>query len=139
MPFNLAGFDLGEVQDVVDKLRQSLTFTGDHIHVFANLFDNLCHFGVTGIHHRKDAVLQSLFHNLGEAQNGGQRRAEFMADGRKEGAFGFIGTLGIRTRLLCFIVERGIVDGHTHTGSNGAEQILVGFIKPVGLQSTLYT
>src|SRR3546814_2419340 len=74
--------DLREVEDVADDRQQMAGAAADV----------LCIFTVLRISERPE---QSLLHDLGEADNGIQRRAQLMAHVREEGRLGVVRPLGL--------------------------------------------
>ena len=75
----------------------------------------------------EDAFFQAAANNLGEAEHGSERRAQFMADGGEEGTLGGVGVLGGGAGLAGVFEKPGVVDGDSHRGGDGRQQTLIGF------------
>ena len=60
VPFELAGLDLGEVEDVVDQLGETFAFADDDLEVVVHLLDGLDDLAIVLRHEREDAVFEAL-------------------------------------------------------------------------------
>ena len=82
--FQFAGFDLGQIENIVDQLQQMLAAGMNRVEKFQP-------FGF--------AVFIAAAKNIGETEDRVHRRADFMAHPRQEFALGAVGLIG---RLLGF-------------------------------------
>ena len=105
VPFELAGLDLGEVQDVVDELGEALALADDDLEVVVDLAHRLLHLGVTARYQREDAIFEALLDDLGEAEHGRQRRAQLVADSGQERALGGVRLFRRGPRALRFFEQ----------------------------------
>ena len=81
IPCELAGFDLGEVEDVVDELGEALAFADDDAKVFQDLGFGLRDLAVVFRDEREETVFETAADDFGKAEDGGERSAELVADG----------------------------------------------------------
>ena len=91
LELQLAGFDLGQIENVVDDRQQMLGGGGDLVQL-------------VGLFGRRSGAA----HEVGETDDGVHRRADFVAHVGQERALGQIGDLGA---LFCFLQLRGAL-GH---------------------------
>ena len=82
--FQFVGFNLGEVEDVIDKGEQSGTAGLDGIEILLLL-----------------AVLNQSAQYFRETQNSVHRRANFMGHVGQKHAFGMVGGVGLTCLALC--------------------------------------
>ena len=83
----VAGLDFRHVEDAVDHRQQMVPGIVDQAGVFA---------ATLGVEHQQGFLLQ----HFGEADDGVERRPQFVAHGGEEAAFGGVGALGVGARLL---------------------------------------
>ena len=91
------GLDLGHVEDVVDQLQQ----------IVAALVDVL---GVLAVFRAADRAEGALAHDLGEAENGVERRAQLVGHVGQEGGLGAGGRLGALLLGGVVLVHLGQLD-----------------------------
>ena len=86
-----------------------------------------CDLAVVFRDEREEALFEPAANDLGEAEHGGERRAQLMADGGEERALGGVGFFGGGAGLAGFFKELGVVEGDADGGGDGGEQALIGF------------
>ena len=107
----LAGLDLGQVEDVADELQQVLGGSGEFVDAVT-----------------RQAVMAVAAHQVGQADDGVHRGADLVAHVGQKGALGAAGGLGGVTRFTqCIggLFLLGAVDGHHHQANHHA-------VAPVG-------
>ena len=121
----LAGFDLAQVEHVVDHVQQM-------VGGLADLAQAIGHRAAAGV----------TLHQVREADDGVHRRADLMADVGQEGALGTVGRLGAVTRGHQLLIERlqpqlGLLDfrevGHQHEQAHHLAALAVGDVVHPGV------
>jgi len=94
-PVHPAGFDLGQVQCVVDQRGQSITFLHDDREIFRDLAHGAFQFRVVGLGPRREYDFgQSLRDEPRKADHRGQWCAQLMTHTREESALALVGGFG---------------------------------------------
>ena len=110
VPGEFAGFNLGEVENIVDELGQAFAFADDDVEVLDDLLLGLLHFPVLFGNQREQALFEAAANDLGKSEHGRKRGAELVADGGKKRALGRIGLFGSRPCLPRVFKELRIVE-----------------------------
>ncbi len=127
VPGEFAGFDLGQVEHVVDELGEPFAFTDDDFEIFDDLLLGLLDLAIVFGDEREEALFEAAANDLGEAEHGGERRAQLVADGGEERALRGVGFFGGGSGVAGFFKELGVVEGDADGGGDGREQALIGF------------
>ncbi len=126
VPGELAGFDLCQIEHVVDELGEALAFTDDDIEVLDDLALGLLHFAVVLRNHREQALFKAAANDLRETENRGERRAQLVAHRGEERALSGIGLFRGRSRVACFFKQLRVVEGDAYGSGNCGEKALIG-------------
>ena len=81
VPGKLAGFDLGEIEHVIDELGKPLTFADHDSEVFDHLRLGLNDLAVVFRNKGEEAFFKTAANDLGETQHRGEGSPQFMAHG----------------------------------------------------------
>jgi hypothetical protein len=108
VPGEFAGFDLGQIEHVVDQLGEPFAFADHDIEIVDDLALGLLHLAVFLGNEREEPLFKPAANDLGEAQHRGERRAQLMADGGKERALGRIGFFRGRSAWLASSKSRAL-------------------------------
>ena len=127
VPGEFAGLDFGQIEHVVNQLGEALAFTDDDAKVLDHLLLGLLHLAIVAGDQREEPLFETAANDFCKAQNRGERRAQFVADGREEGTLRGIGFFRRGASLAGFLEELGVVERHAHRRGDGRQQTLIGF------------
>jgi len=75
----------------------------------------------------EETLFETTADDFGEPEHRSERRAEFMTDGREEGALGSIGFFGCGSCLARVFEEPCVVERYSDGCGDGGEEALIGF------------
>jgi hypothetical protein len=127
VPGELAGLNLGQIENVVDELGEALAFADDDAEILDHLVLGLLHLAVVVRDHGEESFFETAANDLCKAQHRGERSAQLVADGGEEGALGGVGLLGGGARAARFFKQFCVVESNADGGGDRRKQALIGF------------